>query len=119
MIFRSNIKSKFMDSEVRTWLVDLLHRPSKKLRNCLKIKVRKILKDRQQWRRNCSTNTVKEENIQEPLDKKELALVLKSFYAEARKKDGMFYSIGSLKKLRFGLNRHFKVVREVKQGFRR
>ena len=31
---------------------------------------------------------LKEKNIQEPHDKKELAQVLKSFYVEARKKDG-------------------------------
>ena len=49
MISKSNVK--FTDSEERTWLVDSLHRPSKKLRNCLKIKIRKILKDQQKWRR--------------------------------------------------------------------
>ena len=31
---------------------------------------------------------LKEKNIQEPHDKKELAQVLKSFYVESRKKDG-------------------------------
>ena len=31
---------------------------------------------------------LKEKNIQEPHDKKELAQVLKSFYVEGRKKDG-------------------------------
>ena len=66
MISKSNIK--FMDTEVRTWLVDLLHRPSKKLRNCLKIKIWKILKDQQKWQRNCSTNTL-ENNIQETHNK--------------------------------------------------
>ena len=54
-----------------------------------------------------------EKNIQEPHDKKELAQVLKSFYVEARKKDGSFYSMGSLRTLRFGLSRHFKAVRGV------
>ena len=39
--------------------------------------------------------------------------MLKSFCVEARKKDGSFYSMGSLKTLRFGLNRHFKAVRGV------
>ena len=39
--------------------------------------------------------------------------MLKSFYVEARKKDGSSYSMGSLKALRFGLNRHFKAVRGV------
>ena len=58
MISKSNVK--FTDSEVRTWLVDSLHRPSKKLRNCLKIKIRKILKDQQKWRRSCSTKTLRE-----------------------------------------------------------
>ena len=33
-------------------------------------------------------NTYKEKNIQEPHNKKELAQLLKSFYVEARKKDG-------------------------------
>ena len=32
---------------------------------------------------------------------------------EARKKDGLSYSMGSLKTLRFGLNQHFKAVRGV------
>ena len=36
---------------------------------------------------------LKEKNIQEPHDKKELAQALKSFYVEARKKDGSFYSM--------------------------
>ena len=36
---------------------------------------------------------LKDKNIQEPHDKKELAQVLKSFYVEARKKDGSFYSM--------------------------
>jgi len=39
--------------------------------------------------------------------------VLKPFYVEAQKKDGSSYSMGSLKPLRFGLNRHFKAVRGV------
>ena len=39
--------------------------------------------------------------------------MLKSFYAEVRKKDGSSYSMGSLKTLRFGLSRHFKAVRGV------
>ena len=36
---------------------------------------------------------LKEKNIQEPHDKKQLAQVLKSFYVEARKKDGSFVVI--------------------------
>lgn len=43
----------------------------------------------------------------------ELANVLKSFYLEARKKEGSSYSVSSLKTLRFALNRHFKAIRGV------
>ena len=38
---------------------------------------------------------------------------LKTFYIEATKKDGSSYSMGSLKNLRFGLNRHFKTTRQI------
>lgn len=38
---------------------------------------------------------------------------LKSFYLEARKKEGSSYSVSSLKTLRFALNRHFKAIRGV------
>lgn len=51
---------------------------------------------------------VKEKKLREPEEKKELAQTLKTFYVEARKKDGSSYSMGSLETLRFGLNRHFK-----------
>ena len=53
---------------------------------------------------------LKKKNIQEP-HHKILAQVLKSFYVEARKKDGLFHSMGGLKTLRFRLNRHFKANR--------
>ena len=56
---------------------------------------------------------VKEKKLREPEEKKELARTLKTFYVEARKKDGSSYSIGSLKTLRFGLNRHFKSTRGI------
>ena len=56
---------------------------------------------------------VKEKNLREPEEKKELARTLKTFYVEARKKDGSSYSMGSLKTLRFGLNRHFKSTRGI------
>ena len=36
---------------------------------------------------------LKEKNIQEPVEKKDLAQVLKSFYVEVRKKDGSSYSM--------------------------
>ena len=49
-----------------------------------------------------------EKNVEEPSEKRDLALILKSFYAafyvDARKKDGSSYSLGSLKTLRFALN---------------
>ena len=87
MISKSNVK--FTDSEVRTWLVDSLHRPSKKLRT-------ELLEDKDSENTKRSTKVakelfyqyLKEKNIQEPHDKKELAKVLKSFYVKARKKDG-------------------------------
>ena len=56
---------------------------------------------------------LKEKNTGASRKKKDLAQVLKSFYGEARKKDGSSYSMGSLKTLGFGLNRHFKAVRGV------
>ena len=45
-----------------------------------------------------------EKNVEEPSEKRDLALILKSFYVDARKKDGSSYSLGSLKALRFALN---------------
>ena len=51
-----------------------------------------------------------EKNVEEPSDKRDLALILKSFYGDARKQDGSSYSLGSLKTLRFALNSHFKAV---------
>ena len=51
-----------------------------------------------------------EKNVEEPSEKRDLALILKSFYVDARKKDGSSYSLGSLKTLRFALNWHFKAV---------
>ena len=56
---------------------------------------------------------MKEKNLREPEEKKELAQTLKTFYVEARKKDGSSYSMGSLKTLRFGLNRYFKPTRGI------
>ena len=45
-----------------------------------------------------------EKNVEKPSEKRDLALILKSFYVDARKKDGSSYSLGSLKTLRFALN---------------
>ena len=40
-------------------------------------------------------------------------LFLTIVYVEARKKEGSSYSMGSLKTLRFGLNRYFKSTRGI------
>ena len=45
-----------------------------------------------------------EKHFEEPSERRDLALILKSFYVDARKKDGSSYSLGSLKTLRFALN---------------
>ena len=54
-----------------------------------------------------------EKNVEEPSEKRHLALILKSFYVDARKKDCSSYSLGSLKPLRFALNCHFKAVQSL------
>ena len=51
-----------------------------------------------------------EKKVEEPSEKRDLVLILKSFYVDARKKDGSSYSLRSLKTLRFALNWHFKAV---------
>ncbi|CAH3185501.1 unnamed protein product, partial [Porites lobata] len=51
---------------------------------------------------------LKEKNIRNPSTAVELAAVLRTFYAEARKKDGQMYSKNSLCSTRFALCRHFK-----------
>ena len=117
MISKSNVKCtdsnvKFADSEVRM---------ASRFASSTHQEIEKLLEDKDSENTKRSTKVakelfyeyLKEKNIQEPHDKKELAQVLKSFYVEARKKDGSFYSMGSLKTLRFGLNRHFKAVRGV------
>ena len=53
---------------------------------------------------------LREKSLEDPQGKSSLAVVLKSFYAEARKSDGTSYSKNSLNSLRFGLNRHFKAI---------
>ena len=63
--------------------------------------IEKLIEDKDSENTKRSTNVakelfyeyLKEKNIQEPHDKKELAQVLKSFYVEARKKDGSFVVI--------------------------
>ena len=45
-----------------------------------------------------------EKNVEEQSEKRDLALILKSFYVDARKKGGSSCSLGSLKTLRFALN---------------
>ena len=56
---------------------------------------------------------VKEKKLTEPEEKKGLAQTLKTIDVEARKKEGLYYSMGSLKTLRFGLNRYFKSARGI------
>ena len=53
---------------------------------------------------------LREKRLEEPQDKTSLAIILKTFYAKARKSDGSSYSKSSLNSLRFGLNRHFKAT---------
>ena len=96
MFCKSNVK--FRDSGESTWLVDSLRRPSKKL---LEDKDLENTKRSTKVAKELFYEYLKEKNIQEPHDKKELAQVLKSFYVEARKRDGSFYSMESLKTSRF------------------
>ena len=56
---------------------------------------------------------VKEKKLTEPEEKKELAQTLKTICVEARKKEGSSYSMGTLKTLRFGLDRYFKSTRGI------
>ena len=107
MISKSNVK--FTDSKVRM---------ASRFASSTQQEIEKSLEEKDLENTKRSTKVakelfyehLKEKNIQEPHDKKELAQVLKSFYMEARKKDGSFYSMGSLKTLRFRFNRHFKAV---------
>ena len=47
---------------------------------------------------------LEKKNVEEPSEKRDLALILKSFYVDARKNYGSSYSLGSPKTLRFALN---------------
>jgi hypothetical protein len=51
-----------------------------------------------------------EELIQQP--KEEISCSLINFYAEIRKKDGELYSCSSLISIRFGMQRHFQLLRK-------
>ena len=90
MISKSNVK--FADSEVRI---------ASRFAASTQQKIEKLLEDNDSENTKRSTKVakdlfyeyLKEKNIQELHDKKELAQVLKSFYVEARKKDGSFYSM--------------------------
>ena len=81
MISKSNVQ--FTDSEVRTWRVDSLPLPSKKL---LEDKDLEITKRLTKVAKELFYEYLKEKNIQEPHDKKELAQVLKSFLCGSKKK---------------------------------
>ena len=91
MISKSNVKCtdsnvKFADSEVRM---------ASRFASSTQQEIEKLLEDKDSENTKRSTKVakelfyeyLKEKNIQEPHDKKELAQVLKSFYVEARKKD--------------------------------
>ena len=54
-----------------------------------------------------------EKGIAEPTKKGEIARVLKSFYVEARKRDGSAYTMGSLRTLKYELKRYFKTTAGV------
>ena len=97
MISKSNVKCtdsnvKFADSEVRM---------ASRFASSTQQEIEKLLEDKDSENTKRSTKVAKElfyeylkdKNIQEPHDKKESAQVLKSFYVEARKKDGSFYSM--------------------------
>ena len=53
---------------------------------------------------------IREKKLHHPEISEELASVLKSFYAEVRKKDGSEYTKNLLCSIRFGLNRYFRSV---------
>ena len=97
MISKSNVKCtdsnvKFADSEVRM---------ASRFASSTQQEIEKLLEDNDSENTKRSTKVakdlfyeyLKEKNIQEPHDKKELSQALKSFYVEARKKDGSFYSM--------------------------
>ena len=51
---------------------------------------------------------LQEKGVQNPTTAEELASILRTFYAEARRKDGNLYTKASLAEIRCGLMRHFK-----------
>ena len=51
---------------------------------------------------------LQEKRVQNPTTAEELASILRTFYAEARRKDGNLYTKASLAEIRCGLMRHFK-----------
>ena len=55
-------------------------------------------------------------NVEEPSEKRDLALIPKSFYADARKKDGSSYSLGRPKTLRFAISLLYKAVQSFDIG---
>ena len=63
--------------------------------------------------RQVFTEYLKEKKLLEPEEPSELAKCLKSFYVEARKKDGSCYSMGTLRSLKFGLCRYYKAERGI------
>ena len=51
---------------------------------------------------------LQEKGVQNPTTAQELASILRTFYVEARRKDGNLYTKASLAEIRCGLMRHFK-----------
>ena len=97
MISKSSVKCtdsnvKFADSEVSM---------SSRFASSTQQEIEKLLEDKDSENTKRSTKVakelfyeyLKEKNIQDPHDKKELAQALKSFYVEARKKNGSFVFI--------------------------
>ena len=97
MISESSVKCtdsnvKFADSEVRM---------SSRFASSTQQEIEKLLEDKDSENTKRSTKVakelfyeyLKEKNIQDPHNKKELAQALKSFYVKARKKDGSFVFI--------------------------
>ena len=90
--------SNFISVKFPKFTVDSEVKMASRLALSTQQEIEKLLEDKDSGNTKRSTKVakelfyeyLKEKNIQEPHDKKELAQVLKSFFAEARKKDGSF-----------------------------
>jgi hypothetical protein len=81
--------------------------------------IQRILEDKDSTKYKTSNKVGKghifsiEKNVEEPDQNTELGKILRTFYLEARKRDGSQYSMGSLKTIHFGLCRHFKASKST------